>query len=78
MVPHLYLFQMKEFYLSLATKTRQVWAHGLACKTWQLKIAWIERYPPPGAEVSVLHFPETARVSGEVCEPPWLRVQTGS
>lgn len=69
---------MKEFYLSLATKTRQVWAHGLARKTWQLKIAWIERYPPPGAEVSVLHFPETARVSGEVCEPPWLRVQTDS
>lgn len=53
---------MKEFYLSLATKTRQVWAHGLARKTWQLKIAWIEQYPPPGAEVSVLHFPETARV----------------
>lgn len=26
-----------------------------------------------GEEASVLHFPETARISGGVCEPPWLR-----
>lgn len=76
---------MKEFYLSLATpikkkkkKTRQVWEHGHACTAWQLKIAWPEQYPPPGEEVSVLHFPETARISGEVWGPPCLRVQIGS
>lgn len=64
---------MREAYLSLATKSRQVWEHGSMYEQ-RLKIAWAGEYPPPGEEVSALHFPEAARVSGEVCEPPWLWV----
>lgn len=73
LVPCLYFFQMKDSCLSLATESRQVWEYGHACMGRQLKIAWTEQYPAPGEEVSVLHLFQTARISGEVCEPPWLR-----
>lgn len=33
-------------------------------------VALTKQCSPPGEEVSVLRFPETARISGGVCEPP--------